>query len=92
MEELLRSFCGTKTFAVWERRYHTVVSVKDTEITVEIVPFPPDTYDSIREEMVNSEMEKLVAELKDDNVLVRINYETCALFADSFCFHIISQN
>ncbi len=37
-------------------------------------------------------MEKLVVELEDDNIPVRINYETCALFADSFCFYIIPQN
>ncbi len=92
MEELLHALRKTEIFTEWQQRYRLEVFLKETEIMIEITPFPPDTYDSIREEMMDKEIKRMETELSEQKVPMRIDHEACSLFADTFCLYILPQD
>ena len=85
---MLSVFVHSETFAAWRRRYRIQHSVTQTEITVEIEPFPPDTFDSVYAEMTEKELQRLGKEFISNGIAVQIDHEQCALFGNTFHFSI----
>ena len=91
METLLTLIRKTDTFVRWEGLYRMDVTLDENEITIKVTPFPPDTYDSVRADILEREMPQLETELAAQGIRIGIEYEACALLADVFCFYLFPR-
>lgn len=91
--ELVASLKQSHVLQEWRKRYSVEVALKENsdEIKVHLSPIPPDTLESLYEEVVQGgEVERLEQELRVSCPSVGITYEHCIAWGTSFTMYVVN--
>jgi len=84
LKELAAALAGSAALRAWRERYciNNVEMMGEHEFAIHIMPFPPDTYDSVREEILGGKLEELKRELTEEGCSVWVGFEQCFFGSD----------
>jgi hypothetical protein len=78
MERLAAALATSAVLGAWRRLYRLNVNMKEDGFDINFMPFPPDTYDSVREDVLSGKLDELRCELRKQGVSAFVDYERCS--------------